>query len=319
MGKIALVTGITGQDGSYLAELLLHKGYEVHGIVRRSSSLNTSRIDHIFDRLRLHYGDMTDGTSITRILSLVRPDEIYALGAQSHVMVSFENPEYTAQVDAVGTLRLLEAIRILGIHPKVYQASTSEMFGIAPSPQNEETPLLPVSPYGAAKVYAYHITRTYRQGYGMFISNGILFNHESSRRGVTFVTRKITRGLAAIKRGEQKELVLGNLDALRDWGHARDFVEAMWLMLQREKPDDYVIGTGEQHSVREFVEEAGKCLGFSNVWDFVRSDSRYMRPAEVPDLCADYLKARRELGWSPRTTFKELVREMCEADMERKS
>lgn len=329
--KIALITGITGQDGSYLAELLLEKKYEVHGIVRRSSLINTHRIDHIYDSINLHYGDLTDSTNLVRIIQKVQPDEIYNLGAQSHVKVSFEMPEYTGQTDALGTLRILEAVRLLGMEDKtrIYQASTSEMFGmVQETPQRESTPFYPRSPYGCAKVYGYWITKNYREAYGMYACTGILFNHESPRRGETFVTRKITRGLKAIKEEKQKLLYLGNLNAKRDWGHAKDFVEAMWLMLQQETPDDYVISTGKQYSVREFVEIAAPYFGFDIQWygegedeigidkntkkPIIAVDPKYYRPTEVDTLLGDSTKAKEQLGWEPKTTFRELVKDMCE-------
>lgn len=342
MGKKALITGITGQDGAYLAEFLLGKGYEVHGIKRRASSFNTDRIDHLYQdphergvKLFLHYGDLTDSTNLIRIIQQVQPDEIYNLGAQSHVQVSFETPEYTANSDALGTLRILEAIRILGLEKKTrfYQASTSEMFGkVQEVPQRETTPFYPRSPYGAAKVYAYWITVNYREAYGMYACNGILFNHESPIRGETFVTRKITRGLARIKEGLQDTVYLGNLDSLRDWGHARDYVKAQWLMLQQDNPEDFVIATGEQHSVREFVELAAAELGMKLEWRgsgvneqgidtvagrvVVRVDSRYFRPAEVDSLLGDATKARQKLGWKAETGFADLVKEMVAADLE---
>lgn len=329
--KIALITGITGQDGSYLAEFLLDKGYEVHGIIRRSSMINTDRIDHIFNKIKLHYGDLSDSTNIIRVIQDVQPDEIYNLGAQSHVKVSFETPEYTGQVDALGTLRVLEAVRLLGMEKKtrIYQASTSEMFGkVQEIPQKETTPFYPRSPYGCAKLYAYWTTKNYREAYGIYACSGILFNHESPRRGETFVTRKITRGLKAISEGKQNVLKLGNLNAKRDWGHARDFVEAMWMMLQQDKPDDYVIATGEQYSVRDFVNEAAPYFGMDIEWQFtdqgtevgidknnglvrVIVDERYFRPAEVDTLLGDASKAKEKLGWEPRTSFKELVKDMC--------
>ena len=328
--KVALITGITGQDGSYLAELLLEKGYEVHGIIRRSSLINTDRIDHIYNQLYLHYGDLTDSTNIVRVIQLVQPDEIYNLGAQSHVKVSFEMPEYTADVDGVGTLRVLEAVRLLGMEDRVriYQASTSELYGLVQeTPQSETTPFYPRSPYGVAKIYGYWITKNYREAYGMYACTGILFNHESPRRGETFVTRKITRALKAISEGKQEVLTLGNLNAKRDWGHARDFVEAMWLMLQQDKPDDYVIATGVQYSVREFVEQAAPYFGMNIVWQgeglnevgidsntgLVRViiDPKYFRPAEVETLLGDASKAKKELGWEPKTSFKQLVEDMC--------
>ena len=322
--KKALITGITGQDGSYLTELLLAQGYEVHGIIRRSSSFNTFRLDHIYEdphqrgaRLKLHYGDLTDASSLNRILAALRPDEIYNLGAQSHVKVSFEVPEYTAEAVAVGTVRLLEAIREVGIRPKFYQASSSELFGkVREVPQRETTPFYPRSPYACAKAYAYYITVNYRESYGLFASNGILFNHESPRRGETFVTRKVTRAVARIKHGLEKRLYLGNLDARRDWGHAKDYVEAMWLMLQAPEPDDFVIATGEVHSVRELCEVAFEVAGLD--WkEFVEVDPRYFRPAEVDFLQGDPSKAREKLGWTPKVGFKALIREMVESDLER--
>jgi len=339
--KRALITGITGQDGAYLAEFLLAQGYEVHGIKRRASSFNTDRIDHLYQdphekdlRLVLHYGDLTDATNLIRIIQQVQPDEIYNLAAQSHVAVSFETPEYTANSDALGTLRILEAIRILGLERKTrfYQASTSEMYGkVVETPQSERTPFYPRSPYGAAKVYAYWITVNYREAYGLYACNGILFNHESPIRGETFVTRKITRGLARIKTGLQDCVYLGNLDARRDWGHARDYVRAQWLMLQQSEPDDFVIATGEQHSVREFVQRVGLAMDMRIEWEgsgrnergvdalsgktVVKVDARYFRPAEVDTLLGDSSKARAKLGWRPQTTFDELVQEMAEADL----
>ncbi len=341
MTKKAFITGITGQDGAYLAEFLLNKGYEVHGLKRRSSSFNTARIDHLYQdphesgvQLFLHHGDMTDSSSLTHIIQQVRPDEIYNLAAQSHVMVSFEEPEYTADSDAIGTLRLLEAIRILGLERKTrfYQASTSELYGkVRETPQNELTPFYPRSPYGVAKLYAYWITVNYREAYGIYACNGILFNHESPIRGETFVTRKITRALARIKLGLQDCLYLGNLDARRDWGHARDYVEVQWLMLQQESPEDFVIATGEQHSVREFVDAAAAQLGIEIEWRgegkgekgfdadgncIVAIDPRYFRPAEVDTLLGDASKAREKLGWQPKTSFDDLVREMVEEDLE---
>jgi GDPmannose 4,6-dehydratase len=316
----ALITGITGQDGSYLAELLVAKGYEVHGIVRRSSSLNRGRIDHIFKGAQssaptLHYGDLTDATSIGRILRLVRPDEIYNLGAQSHVKVSFDVPDYTAETAGVGCLRILEAVRESGYSPKFYQAGSSEMFGFVQAvPQNETTPFYPRSPYAAAKLYAHWITVNYREAYGMFACNGILFNHESPRRGEAFVTRKITRGVAEIKCGLRKTLHLGNLDAKRDWGYAKDYVEAMWLMLQQPKPDDYVIATGETHTVREFCELAFAHAGLE--WQaHVVVDPKYFRPTEVDLLLGDATKAKTHLGWAPKTNFNQLVRLMVDADV----
>jgi len=328
--KVALITGITGQDGSYLAELLLEKGYEVHGIVRRSSLINTHRIDHIYDKIRLHYGDLTDATNIIRVIQEVQPDEIYNLGAQSHVKVSFETPEYTGQVDGLGTLRILEAVRLLGLDlkTKIYQASSSEMFGkVVEIPQKETTPFYPRSPYGAAKVYAYWLIRNYRESYGLHASSGILFNHESPRRGETFVTRKIVQGLSRVSSGEQSVISLGNLNAKRDWGHAKDYVKAMWLMLQQDEPDDYVVATQEQYSVREFVEEAAPHFGFDIEWygtgedeigmdkntkkTIVVVDPKYYRPAEVDTLLGDATKARSVLGWKSEITFKELVEDMC--------
>ena len=328
--KRALITGITGQDGSYLAELLLWKGYEVHGIVRRSSLINTHRIDHIYEEINLHYGDLTDSGNIVHIIQKVKPHEIYNLGAQSHVKVSFEMPEYTANVDGLGTLRVLEAVRILGMEKscKIYQASTSELYGLVQEiPQKESTPFYPRSPYGAAKIYAYWITKNYRESYGMFACTGILFNHESPRRGETFVTRKITRALSAIKKGHQDILELGNLDALRDWGHAKDYVNAMWLMLQQDKPEDYVIATGEQYSVRQFVEKCAPYFGMDIAWEgegleevgvdiktdrvVVEVNPKYFRPAEVETLLGDPTKAQKELGWKTEYTFDKLVEDMC--------
>jgi GDPmannose 4,6-dehydratase len=340
--KRALITGITGQDGAYLAEFLLDKGYEVHGIKRRASSFNTDRIDHLYqepheqDRhLILHYGDLTDATNLIRVIQEVQPDEIYNLAAQSHVAVSFETPEYTANADALGTLRLLEAMRILGLDKKTrfYQASTSEMYGkVQEIPQTETTPFYPRSPYGVAKLYAYWITVNYREAYGMYACNGILFNHESPVRGETFVTRKITRGLARIKLGLQERLFLGNLDAKRDWGHARDYIEAQWLMLQQEAPEDFVIATGQQYSVRQFVERAAGELEMQLRWEgrgaeekgydavtgqcIMLVDPRYYRPTEVDTLLGDASKAREKLGWTPRIGFEELVSEMVREDLE---
>lgn len=326
MRRRALITGITGQDGSYLTRLLLGKGYEVHGIIRRSSTFNTHRIEDLYTdphqpeaRLFLHYGDLADGTGLRRILERVQPDEIYNLGAQSHVRVSFEQPEYTADVVALGTLRLLEAVRDYtqrcGRRVRFYQAGSSEMFGAAPPPQNERTPFYPRSPYAASKVAAHWFAVNYREAYGLFIANGILFNHESPQRGETFVTRKITRAVGRIVHGLQKKLYLGNLEARRDWGYAGDYVEAMWLMLQQEEPDDYVIATGESHSVREFLE-----LAFAQVnldWrEYVEQDPRYLRPTEVHHLCGDASKARAKLGWRPKVSFRELVRMMVEHDLE---
>lgn len=351
MPKKALITGITGQDGSYLAELLLEKGYEVHGIKRRASSFNTQRIDHLYQdphvenaRLKLHYGDLTDSSNLTRIIQEVQPDEIYNLGAQSHVAVSFESPEYTADVDAIGTLRLLEAIRFLGLEKRTrfYQASTSELYGLVKeTPQTERTPFHPRSPYGVAKLYAYWITVNYREAYGMYACNGILFNHESPRRGETFVTRKITRGLANIAQGLEKHLYLGNLDAKRDWGHAKDYVEMQWLMLQQEQPEDFVIATGQQYSVREFVIIAARYIGIELKFEgtgedekgivtsitgsdapalkvgdvIIAVDSNYFRPAEVETLLGDATNAKHKLGWSPRISFDELIDEMMRTDL----
>lgn len=329
MRFVALITGITGQDGSYLAELLLEKGYEVHGIVRRSSSINTDRIDHIYPRIKLHYGDLTDSSSLTRLIQEIKPTEIYNLAAQSHVKVSFEIPEYTGQVDALGTLRVLEAVRLLGMEKdvRIYQASTSELYGLVQqTPQSETTPFYPRSPYGVAKLYGFWIVKNYREAYGMHCSSGILFNHESPRRGETFVTRKITRGLSRISLGYQKVLELGNLNAKRDWGHAKDFVEAMWLMLQEPEPDDYVIATGEQYSVKQFVETAAPYFGIRIHWEGeglnevgidqtgevrIRVNERYFRPAEVETLLGDSSKARKKLGWKPHFTFEKLVEDMC--------
>jgi GDPmannose 4,6-dehydratase len=321
--KRALITGITGQDGSYLAELLLDKGYEVHGVVRRASSFNTGRIEHLYKdphqpevRLYLHYGDLTDGSQLARLIRTVEPDEIYNLGGQSHVMVSFEQPEYTGDVTGLGITRLLEAIRETGVKTRLYQASSSEMFGDAPAPQSESTPFQPRSPYAAAKLYAHWLTRNYREAYGIFAVSGILFNHEGERRGETFVSRKITTAVSRIAAGLQDRLYLGNLDAVRDWGHARDYVEAMYLMLQRETPTDYVIGTGEGHTVREFLSLAFGHVGLD--WEpFVSVDRRYIRPTEVGTLVADPSKARIELGWSPAVTFEQLVTTMVETDLDR--
>ena len=349
--KIALITGVTGQDGSYLAEFLLEKGYEVHGIKRRSSSLNTERIDHIYQDIHavnpaffLHYGDLTDTSNLTRLLSKIQPDEVYNLGAQSHVAVSFECPEYTADVDGIGTLRLLEAIRFLGLENKTrfYQASTSELYGdVRESPQTETTPFYPRSPYGVAKMYAYWMVVNYREAYGLHASNGILFNHESPRRGETFVTRKITRAIANIAQGLDSRLYLGNMDALRDWGHARDYVKMQWLMLQQDQPDDFVIATGKQYSVRQFVEFSAKEVGISITWQgigidekgivaaivgdeapsvkvgdtIVSVDAKYFRPAEVETLLGDPTKAKEKLGWVPETSFQEMVVEMIQHDL----
>ena len=350
MSKVALITGVTGQDGAYLAEFLLEKGYDVHGMKRRTSLFNTDRIDHLYQdrhednrQFTLHHGDLTDSTNLIRVIQDIRPDEIYNLAAQSHVAVSFDTPEYTANADGLGTLRLLEAIRILGLEQKTrfYQASTSEMYGLVrETPQNEDTPFYPRSPYGVAKLYGYWITVNYREAYGIYGCNGILFNHESSRRGETFVTRKITRGLARIRLNLQDTLYLGNLDALRDWGHARDYVEAQWLMLQQKEPRDFVIATGEQHSVREFVECSARELGLEMAWEgegidevarvtrnensegpavgdvVVRVDPHYFRPTEVDTLLGDASRARAALGWEPRVKFTELVREMVEHDLD---
>jgi GDPmannose 4,6-dehydratase len=321
--KKALITGITGQDGSYLAELLLAKGYEVHGIIRRASTFNTGRIDHLYKdphingvRLFLHYGDIADSTNLIKLLYRVRPEEVYHLAAQSHVRVSFDIPEYTGDVTGLSTIRILEAIRETGVRARFYQASSSEMFGkVQEVPQRETTPFYPRSPYGAAKVYAYWATVNYRESYGAFACNGILFNHESPRRGETFVTRKITRAVARIKAGLDKKLYLGNLDAKRDWGYAKEYVEAMWLMLQQDEPDDYVVATGETHSVREFLEEAFSHVGLD--WqEYVEIDPKYYRPAEVDLLVGDPGKAKKQLGWEPKTTFKELTRLMVDADVE---
>ena len=340
MKKIALITGITGQDGAYLAEFLLKKGYEVHGIMRRASLFNTDRIDHLYQdphvsqrNLVLHYGDLTDSTNLIRIIQQVQPDEIYNLGAMSHVAVSFESPEYTVNVDGTGTLRILEAIRILGLENKTrfYQASTSELYGLVQeTPQKETTPFYPRSPYAVAKLYAYWITINYREAYGMYACNGILFNHESPLRGETFVTRKITRALTRIKLGLQDCLYLGNLDSLRDWGHAKDYVEMQWLMLQQDRPEDFVIATGVQYSVRQFVEAAARELDIQITWKWqgvdetgtdqhgkliVQVDPRYFRPTEVETLLGDPTKAREKLGWTPKTTFNELVEEMVREDL----
>ena len=322
MSKRALITGITGQDGSYLTELLLGKGYEVHGIIRRASSFNSSRIDHLYQdrhtrgvKLFLHYGDLSDSVNLVKLLYDLKPDEIYHLGAQSHVRVSFDIPEYTADITGVGTIRILEAIRETGSQPRFYQASSSEMYGkVAEVPQRETTPFHPRSPYGVSKVFAYWATVNYRESYNLFACNGILFNHESPRRGETFVTRKITRAVARIKAGLQKRLFLGNLDAKRDWGYAPEYVEAMWLMLQQDNPDDYVIATGETHSIREFLDLSFGLAGLG--WEqYVHIDPRYYRPAEVDLLIGDASKAKKQLGWAPKTTFPELVRIMTEADI----
>jgi GDPmannose 4,6-dehydratase len=317
----ALITGITGQDGSYLAEFLLKKDYEVHGLIRRASTFNTERIDHLYTdphdpktKIYLHYGDLSDSGQLTNLIYNVQPKEIYHLGAQSHVRVSFDMPEYTGDITGIGTTRVLEAIRRSGIGTKFYQASSSEMFGDSPPPQNENTPFRPRSPYAAAKVYAFWMVANYREAYKIFASNGILFNHESPRRGETFVTRKITRALAKIKLGFEKKLYLGNLSAKRDWGFAGDYVEAMWLMLQQDEPDDYVVATGESHSVEEFLEEAFSCQGLD--WkDYVEIDPRYFRPIEVGYLQGDASKARKRLGWQPKVHFKELVKLMVDADL----
>lgn len=309
----ALITGITGQDGSYLAEILLEHGYDVYGLIRRSSSFNTARIDHIFSDLHLEYGDLTDGSSLNRLVRTIRPDEIYNLGAQSHVRVSFDIPEYTTDVVAMGTLRLLEAIKDSQKPIRFYEAGSSEMFGAAPVPQNEKTLFMPLSPYGVAKCYGYWITRTYRESYNIFAVNGILFNHESPRRGPTFVTRKVTRAIGAILRGEQSELVLGNLDAERDWGYAKDYMNGVWLMMQAYRPGDYVLATGESHTVREFLDEAFSYVGLDWV-DYVRSHPRYFRPNEVDCLRGDPSRAVNQLGWRTTVSFKELVQMMVDAD-----
>ena len=337
--KKAFITGTTGQDGSYLIELLLSKGYECHGMIRRSSSFNTQRIDHLYNNphLHLHYGDLTDAQAITHLIQKIQPQEIYNLGAQSHVKVSFEVPEYTAQTDALGTLRILDSVRLLGLVDKtrIYQASTSELYGLVQEiPQKETTPFYPRSPYGVAKLYGYWIVKNYRESYGLHASSGILFNHESPRRGETFVTKKITRGLAEIAQGRQDRLTLGNLNAKRDWGHARDFVEAMWMMLQQPTPDDYVISTGEQYSVKEFIQEAAPWFGMDIIWydtglqekgidvnsgrTVITVDEKYFRPAEVESLLGDSSKAHAILGWKPQTSFKQLVKEMCQFELERK-
>jgi GDPmannose 4,6-dehydratase len=321
--KRALITGITGQDGSYLADLLLQKGYEVHGIIRRSSSFNTERIDHVYKdphepdaRLKLHYGDLTDASSLQAIVTLVQPDEVYNLGAQSHVRVSFDIPEYTGEVTALGTIRMLEALRRFDSKCRFYQASSSELYGkVVEVPQRESTPFHPRSPYAVAKAYSFYATVNYREAYGMFASNGILFNHESPRRGETFVTRKITRAVGRIKHGLQSALYLGNLDARRDWGHAQDYVEAMWLMLQQDTADDYVVGTGEAHSVREFAELAFARAGL-DYGDFVKLDPKYLRPSEVDLLLSDPSKAREKLRWTPKVSFVELVERMVDSDLE---
>ena len=334
--KIALITGITGQDGSYLAELLLDKGYQVHGVVRRSSMINTHRIDHIYDKITLHYGDLTDSTSVINVIRKTRPTEIYNLGAMSHVKVSFDVPEYTADVDGLGTLRILEAVRLLGRekHTRIYQASTSEMYGLVQEvPQSETTPFYPRSPYGCAKVYGYWITKNYRESYDMYACTGILFNHESPRRGETFVTRKVTIGLGKILSGEADRLTLGNIDSLRDWGHAKDYVYGMWLMLQQDTPDDYVLATGEYHTVRHFIEQAFACKGFDIKWkgagtdeigydsttgrELIFIDEKYYRPAEVEQLLGDASKAKTNLNWKIEHNFTQLVEEMVEHDTTR--
>lgn len=339
--KKALITGITGQDGSYLAELLLAKDYEVHGLIRRSSTFNTDRLEHLYKdphesdkRLFLHYGDLSDSSNLSRLIEKIAPDEIYNLGAQSHVKVSFEIPEYTGDIDALGTLRILDAIRDTKTKTKFYQASSSEMFGkVFEVPQSETTPFYPRSPYGVAKVYSYWITKNYRESYGLYAVNGILFNHESPRRGETFVTRKITRGLSRIKLGIDKKLYLGNLNAKRDWGFALDYVEGMWMMLQEDAPDDYVLATGENHTVREFVEEAAKLLGMDIEWNgegvneigvdkqsgnvIIEIDQNYFRPAEVDILLGDATKAKEKLGWNPKTSFRELVKMMVDSDLKK--
>jgi len=334
----ALITGITGQDGSYLSELLLNKGYEVHGIIRRSSLINTNRIDCIYDQLNLHYGDLTDSTNIVRIIQKVQPDEIYNLAAQSHVKVSFELPEYTGDVDALGTLRVLEAVRLLGLekNTRIYQASTSELYGLVQEiPQKETTPFYPRSPYGVAKLYGFWIVKNYRESYGMHASSGILYNHESPRRGQTFVTKKITDAFYKMSIGQQDCLYLGNLNAKRDWGHAKDFVEAMWLILQQSEPDDYVIATGEQHSVREFVEKSASYFNMKIEWQgeelneigidinsgktIIKVDPKYFRPAEVESLLGDATKAKEKLGWVPKISFEQLVEDMCLNQLEQKN
>ncbi|MDA7916411.1 GDP-mannose 4,6-dehydratase [Verrucomicrobia bacterium] len=322
MSKKALITGITGQDGSYLAELLLEKGYEVHGIIRRASTFNTGRLDTIYQdpqdskkRLHLHYGDMSDGSGLARLVGKIEPEEVYNLAAQSHVRVSFDSPEYTTDITATGTLRLLEAIRENGIRPKFYQASSSEMFGMVHEvPQKETTPFYPRSPYGCAKVFSFWATVNYRESYGMHASNGILFNHESPRRGETFVTRKITRAVARIKKGLQDKLYLGNLDSKRDWGYAKEYVDAMWLMLQQDEPDDYVIATNETHTIREFLVESFEHVDL-NWEDYVEIDQRYFRPTEVDLLIGDYSKAKKKLDWEPKTRFSDLAKLMVDADV----
>ena len=319
--KKALITGITGQDGSYLAELLLEKGYEVHGVIRRASTFNTSRIDHLYNdphisgtRLFLHYGDLSDGSRLVTLLDSIRPDEVYNLAAQSHVRVSFDEPEYTGNSTGLGSIRLLEAIRMVGLQCRYYQASSSEMFGATPPPQNEETMFYPRSPYGAAKLYSYWVTRNYREGYGMFAVNGILFNHESPRRGETFVTRKITRAVARIKAGMQDELFMGNLDAVRDWGYAPEYVEAMWMMLQHDTPDDYVVSTGTDYTVRDFLRLSFEHVGLD--WEkYVKFDERYLRPTEVDALVGDSSRARNALGWVPKVLTPELAQIMVDSDI----
>lgn len=322
MPKRAFVTGITGQDGSYLAELLLSKGYEVHGLIRRASTFNTSRVDHLYvdphdpeARIFLHYGDLSDGARLVTLLADIRPDEVYNLAAQSHVRVSFDEPEHTGDTTGMGSIRLLEAVRMAGIDTRFYQASSSEMFGASAPPQNEETPFYPRSPYGAAKVYSYWVTRNYREAYGMYAVNGILFNHESPRRGETFVTRKITRAVAAIKAGSQSELYMGNLDAVRDWGYAAEYVEGMWRMLQADEPEDFVLATGAGYTVRDFLQYAFEHVGLN--WEnHVRFDERYLRPTEVDALIGDCSKAERKLGWTPTVKTPELARLMVDADIE---
>jgi GDPmannose 4,6-dehydratase len=320
--KKALITGITGQDGSYLAELLLEKNYQVHGLIRPASTFNTQRINHLYQdphingvKLFLHHGDLTDTGNIEKLINEIKPDELYHLGAQSHVRVSFDMPEYTANVDALGTLRILEAVRKSSLKTRIYQASSSEMFGSSPPPQNEETPFQPRSPYAYSKVFGFYAAQNYREAYNMFVCNGILFNHESQRRGETFVTRKITQGIAKIIKGEMKKLYLGNLDARRDWGYAKEYVEAMWLILQQDNPDDYVIATGKAHSVKKFLREAFKLAGLGDYKKYVEIDPRYFRPTEVEVLIGDASKAKRQLGWQPKVKFKDLVKIMVEADL----
>lgn len=327
MKKIALISGVTGQDGSYLAEFLLAKDYEVHGIIRRASTFNTDRIDHLIEdihppageqtKLVLHYGDLTDSGNISKLMNQIKPDEVYHLGAMSRVRVSFDMPEFTCNVGALGTLRMLEAIKNSGLPIKFYNAASSEMFGASPPPQNEKTPFHPRSPYACAKVFAYYITQNYREAYGIFACSGILFNHESERRGETFVTRKITRGIARIKAGLDKKLYLGNLDAKRDWGYAPEYVRAMWLMLQQSEPDDFVVATGETHSIREFLEEAFNYVGLGDWRGFVEIDPRYFRPAEVEALRGDASQAKEKLGWEPTVKFKELVKIMVDSDLKK--